>query len=364
MQNKIGVGIIGCGNISDIYLKNLELLSPRLQVVACAARTAAHAEETAAKYGLRAETVEQLLQDSEIALVVNLTTPDAHYEITKRALLAGKHVYSEKPIALEVEQAKELQLVAEQQGVRLGCSPDTVLGAAVQTCRQILDSGALGEPLSASIFFGWHGPECEHPNPAFLYRYGAGPMFDYGPYYLSTLVTLLGPIKAVMAMARTGFAERTCTCSGPHCGEIFPVETPTHITGTMELVSGAIVSLTTSFDIQAHGHPFIEVYCTEGTLRAPDPDCFSGEILITRAGRSEFEKVHTEAPYAANSRGLGLADLVRCMDQNTPHRADAQIATHVLEVMHAFLDSAAQKRMIFITSTCEQPAVMELIPKE
>lgn len=360
MNEIINAGIIGCGNISDIYIKNINTMFPNVQVAACASRSAESARKTAQQHGIRAEeSAEALLQNPEIDLVVNLTTPDAHYEITKQALLAGKHVYSEKPVCIEMEQAEELQQLAEKQGLRLGCAPDTVLGGAVQTCRQILDSGMIGKPLSANVFFGWHGPEHEHPNPEFLYQYGAGPVFDYGPYYFSALVTLLGPASAVTAMAQKGCEERTCTCPGPHMGESFKVGTPTHVTGVVSFRSGAIVTVTISFDIWRHGHPFIEVYGTKGTLRAPDPDGFGGDIELFKEGEADFKKMPMTFGYTENSRGLGLADMVRGLKRNRDHRTSDTLAVHVLEIMHAFLSSSEQGRTVTLTTTCSRPEPME-----
>jgi len=359
-MKRINVGIVGCGNISDIYNNNLSTLFPQVHVVACTDLYYENAGKIAQKYGIRAvPTIEELINDPEIDLILNLTTPNAHYEVSKQGLLAGKHVYSEKPISLELAQAKELQALAAKQGVRLGCAPDTVLGGAVQTCRKLLDSGIIGKPLSANVFFGWHGPEHEHPNPEFLYQYGAGPIFDYGPYYFSTLVTLLGPVSTVAAMANKGFDKRTCTCPGPHYGETFDVGTPTHVTGVVEFRNGTIAAVTTSFDIWGHGQPFIEIYGTKGTLRAPDPDSFGGEILVLKAGEEHFSKVPLGFGYTENSRGLGLTDMVRCIEQDEPHRTDDELAVHILDIMQAFLSSSTQKQTVALTTTCDRPAPME-----
>lgn len=358
-MKKTAVGVIGCGNVSDIYMQNLGNLFPQVYVEACASRREESARKLAQKYHIpKVYSVEELLEDPKIEVVLNLTTPDAHYEITKRALEKGKHVYSEKPISLEMDQARHLQSLAREKGLRLGCAPDTVLGAAVQTGRKLLEEEAIGRPLSASMFFGWHGPEHEHPNPAFLYQYGAGPVFDYGPYYFSALVTLLGPAKTVFAMAMKGFEERTCTCPGPHLGEKFSVEIPTHVTGTVRLQSGVLVSVTTSFDIWGHGHPFIEIYGTEGTLRLPDPDRFGGEVFLLKKGEDQFQKVPLAFGYEENSRGLGLADMVIRMEKQAPHRASDTLAVHVLEIMHGFLNSSALNQPVILQTTCEAPRMM------
>lgn len=359
-MERIGIGVIGCGNVSDIYMKNLRSLFPGIYVAACASRKLESARRMAEKYGIqRACSVEELLDNPQVDVVLNLTTPDAHYDISRRALEKGKHVYSEKPLCLEMEQAEKLQQLAKAKGLRLGCAPDTVLGAALQTGRKILDDGIIGRPLSACVFFGWHGPEHEHPNPAFLYQYGAGPVFDYGPYYFSALVSLLGPAKEVSAMAIKGYQERTCTCPGPHFGERFPVDTPTHVTGILSFSCGVLASVTTSFDIWGHGHPFMEIYGTEGTLRLPDPDSFGGEVMLLKKGDQEFKKVDLIGGYEENSRGLGLADMIAGMQAGKAHRASDTLAVHVLEIMHAFLDSSSQRRPVLLKTVCERPAAMD-----
>ncbi|MGI6005952.1 MAG: Gfo/Idh/MocA family protein [Ruminococcus sp.] len=358
-MKRTAVGVIGCGNVSDIYMRNLGNLFPQLCVTACASRRKKSAEKLAEKYKIpKVCSTEELLEDSKVEVVLNLTTPDAHYEITKKALNKGKHVYSEKPVCLEMEQARELQALTGEKRLRLGCAPDTVLGAAVQTGRKILDEGVIGSPLSASVFFGWHGPEHEHPNPAFLYQYGAGPVFDYGPYYFSALVTLLGPVEMVSAMASRGFKERICTCPGPHFGERFPVETPTHVTGTIRFQSGVLASVTISFDIWGHSHPFIEIYGTEGSLRLPDPDRFGGDVLLLKKGEDQFRKIPLVPGYEENARGLGLADMVRSIRENQPHRASDTMAVHVLEIMHAFLSSSRRERPVILQTDCERPRIM------
>lgn len=358
-MKQMSVGVIGCGNVSDIYMQNLGNLFPQVRVTACASRSRESAQKLAAKYEIpKAYSVGELLEDPQVEIVLNLTTPDAHYEITKKALEKGKHVYSEKPLCLEMEQAQELQTLAREKGLRLGCAPDTVLGAAVQTGRRILDGGLIGEPLSASVFFGWHGPEQEHPNPAFLYQYGAGPVFDYGPYYFSALITLLGPVQMVSAMAMKGFQERICTCPGPHCGERFPVETPTHVMGTARFRSGVLASVTTSFDIWGHGHPFIEIYGTDGSLRLPDPDCFDGDVFLLKKGENQFRNVPLIPGYRENSRGLGLADMVESIQGHLPHRTSDSLAIHVLEIMHAFLDSSKREQPVILQTDCERPRIM------
>lgn len=356
MAYPIRIGVVGCGNISDIYIQNLQA-QPDVEVIACSARTLAHAEQTAQKYNIpKAMDTESLLQDPDIDVVLNITTPKSHYDICRRALENGKHVYLEKPLSITFEEGRELIALAQQKGLRLGCAPDTFLGGGLQTCRKLIDSGAIGRPLAATAFLGWHGPEHEHPNPAFLYQYGAGPMFDYGPYYLTALVQLLGPAKAVCGMAGKGYQTRTVTCPGENQGTVFPVEVPTHVTGSIQFESGAIATMLTSFDMWGHSLPHIEIYGTEGTLRVPNPDKFGGPVLLLKAGQTTFTEVPLQFGHTKNSRGIGLADMLSCMKEGVPHRAAGQTALHVLEIMCAFMDSAARQQYITLTTSCRQAA--------
>ena len=352
MDHPVRIGVVGCGNISDIYIKNLQAL-PGVEVAACSARTFEHAQQTAEKYEIaKALETDALLQDPEIDLVLNITTPQSHFELCRRALEAGKNVYVEKPLSLTFEEGKMLLELANQKGLRLGCAPDTFLGGGLQTCRQLIDSGEIGRPIAMNAFLGWHGLEGEHPNPAFLYQYGAGPIFDYGPYYLTALVRLLGPVKTVCGMNGKGFEERKVSCPGPHCGETFSVEVPTHVTANLEFACGAIGTLTTSFDLWGHGMPFIEIYGTEGTLRVPDPDTLGGPVYLLKAGEKEFREVPLQFGRTENSRGIGLEDMIASMQQGIPHQASAEMALHVLEIMQTILESWEYKEFITLQTTC------------
>ena len=357
MSKKMRIGVIGCGDISGIYIRNLMSMFPNTEVVACAARTMSRVVATAERYGIpKAQSVDELLANPDVDIVLNLTIPAAHYAINKAALLAGKHVYSEKPLCLEVSEGKELVALAKEKGLYLGCAPDTVMGGGIQTCRELIDSGIIGKPLSATVVQQWHGPEHEHPNPAFLYQYGAGPIFDYGPYYMTALVTLLGPAKQVCGMAGKGFETRECTCPGPNDGLIFPVEVPTHVTGTILMENGAVATVISSFDRWTDVENQYEIYGTEGTLKVPNPERFGEPVYLLKKGEKTFELVPITGSYIDNSRGLGLSDMVSAIFEGRKPIASGETALHVLEIMHAFTKSAEEESFVNIESSCERPA--------
>ena len=353
---KTNIGIIGCGNISSIYLENCGRFE-NLNVAAVADIDLARARAQAAKYGVtRACSVDELLADREIALVINLTTPDVHGPVALSVLRAGKSVYNEKPLAVRREDAQEMLALAASGNLRVGGAPDTFLGAGYQTCRKLIDAGAIGEPVAATAFFLNHGPEHWHPNAGFYYQPGAGPMFDMGPYYLTALIALLGPVRRVSGTARISLPERLIT-SQPLAGTRVKVNTPTHITGLLDFASGVIGTLITSFDVWGHALPNVEIHGTEGSLSAPDPNIFGGQVRL-RHGRDEWQDVALEPGYAENSRGLGVADLAAAMQAGRPHRANGAMAYHVLDIMHAVHESSDEGRHIDMRSACERPAAM------
>ena len=354
-MSSLKVGVIGCGNISSTYLTVMPTF-PVLQVVACADLDESRARAQAAKFGIpRACTVAALLADPEIDLVVNLTVPSAHYEVALAALEAGKSVYNEKPLALRREEAAHLLQVARARGLRVGCAPDTFLGAGLQTCRHLLDTGAIGRPLAAVGFMLSRGPESWHPDPEFFYKVGGGPLFDMAPYYLTAFIHLLGPVQRVSGTARISFPTRTVG-SGPRRGQTIVVETPTHVVATLEFASGAVATLITSFDVWAHHLPNLEVYGTDGSLQCPDPNTFGGPVRVWHPGTEAWQEKPLLPGPTQNSRGLGVADLAEAILSNRPHRANGEMAYHVLDIMHAILESAASGSAITLTSTCSQPA--------
>jgi predicted dehydrogenase len=352
------IGIIGCGNISGIYLKS-DRVFDNLQVVACADVDPAKAQARAAEFNIEALSVEELLADPRIEIVVNLTIPAAHAEVATAALQAGKATYSEKPFALNRADGQQLLNLAQASGLRIGCAPDTFLGGGLQTCRKLVDDGVIGEPVAATAFMTTPGHERWHPNPEFYYQHGGGPMFDMGPYYLTALVMILGPVKAVTGMTRISFPERTIT-SEPKFGQKITVEVPTHVTGLLEFASGALGTIIQSFDVQAANLPRLEIYGSEGTLSLPDPNTFGGPVRVRLKNQSDWEDVPLTHIYQENSRGLGVADMAAAIRLGRPHRASGELAFHVLDIMQAIHEAAEQGRQITLTSQCERPALLPI----
>lgn len=351
------VGIIGCGNISGIYLERSKIF-PCLKVVACADLDLERARARAAEYGIpRACPVDEMLADKSIDIILNLTVPKAHAAVALRALQAGKHVYNEKPLAVTRADARKMLALARKKGLRIGCAPDTFLGAGIQTGKQAIDAGRIGRPIGATAFMLCHGHESWHPSPEFYYEKGGGPMFDMGPYYLTALVALLGPVRRVTASAGISFPQRTIA-SEPKKGKKITVETPTHIAGVLDFARGAIGTIVTSFDVwhAQHGAPLIEIYGTEGTLVLPDPNGFGGPVWLRRAGASEWREVPLVKGFAENTRSLGLADMALGIAKHKPHRASGELAYHVLDIMQSFLDASRSGKHIILKSACAVPA--------
>jgi predicted dehydrogenase len=326
-----------------------------LEVTLCADVDLARATAQAAKHGVPAAvTVEQLLADPAVDIVVNLTPPKIHAEIALAALQAGKSVYNEKPLALRREEGIRLLEEARQRDLCVGCAPDTFLGAGLQTCRKLVDEGAIGRPVAATAFMLSRGPEDWHPDPEFFYQVGAGPLFDMGPYYLTALINLLGPIKRVTGSAQISFAERMIG-SEPKRGQMMAVETPTHLSAVLDFAAGAVATIITSFDVWTHNLPRIEVYGSEGTLSVPDPNIFGGPVRLWRAETRAWEEVPLSHGRDTNSRGIGVADMAQAMSSARAHRASGEMAYHVLDVMHAILDASREDRHIAVLSSCQRP---------
>lgn len=355
-MRRMNVGIIGIGAISGIYLQNLTgVFANAVEVIAVADSLPERAQAAAQRYGIpRVLPSHDLIASDEVELVLVLTTPRSHYEIARRAVDAGKHVYSEKPLCVSREEAAELLAAAHAKGLRVGAAPDTVLGAGVQTCRKLVEDGWIGTPIGATAFMLNHGHESWHPDPAFYYQRGGGPMFDMGPYYLSTLVQLLGPARRLSGSARKSFETRTIT-SAPKRGEVIQVEVPTHVAANIEFAQGAVATVITSFDIWGSTLPNMEIYGTEGSLQVPDPNTFGGPVRIRRMGSKEWSEVPLTHPFAENSRGLGVADMAESVLAGVPHRANAEVGAHVLEIMHGIHDAAASGQYYQLESTCSQP---------
>jgi predicted dehydrogenase len=362
----INIGIIGCGNISGIYLKNLPTFRD-LNVLAVADLDLERAKAKAQEFDVpHALSPDELLKRDDIDAVLNITIPAAHADVAMQALNAGKHVYNEKPLAVELKDAKAMLDLAKSKNLRVGCAPDTFLGAGLQTSLELLDAGKVGQPVHISGFMAYTGPDKWHPDPDFFFKHGAGPLFDMGPYYLTTFVMLLGSVKRVLASAKTTFAEREVG-SGPKQGQKIKVETPTHILSMLEFENGALGNLTTSFDMVPGTSPNIEVHGTKGVITVPDPNTFGGlagkDVMRWRDdtgwGPESWHEETMSRPFAENSRGIGLADMLYAAQENRPHRASGDLAYHVLEIMHKTLESAKAERPVTIESRVERPALLE-----
>ena len=351
------IGVIGSGNISGIYLKNCGTLAG-LTVAAIAGRNMEAIRAKADEFGVpRALTVAELLRDPGVGIVLNLTIPAVHAEISRMALEAGKHVYTEKPLALTLADAGSVLDLAASKGLRVGSAPDTFMGAGLQTCRALIDEGAIGRPVAATAFMMSPGPESWHPSPAFLYQKGAGPMLDIGPYYLSALVNLLGPVRRVAASTSMARSKRLIG-SEPLKGTFLKVETPTHLAGVLDFEGGAVATMVTSFDVWHHGHSPIEIYGTEGSLGVPDPNSFGGPVRLRRHDDGDWREVPLTRPYAVNSRGIGLADMAAAIAGKRAHRAGGDLALHVLECMLAFEESSKAGRHQELKTRCARPEAM------
>lgn len=356
-QEPLRVGVVGCGNISGIYFKNLPGFES-VEVVACSdLRPELSSAIAAENPPIRALTTDALLDDSEIDIVLNLTQPGFHFDLMKGGIEAGKHVYTEKPLSIRFEDSQRLLTLADEAGVRTGCAPDTFLGAGIQTCRELIDSGAIGVPVAATAFFTTPGHERWHPAPEFYYKAGGGPMLDMGPYYLTALVSLLGPATSVSGSARITYPQRTIT-SEPLNGTKISVEVPTHVTGWVNFACGAVATVMTSFDVWAAELPRIEIYGSEGTLSVPDPNIFGGPVRLFSSSSGEWKEVPVTRRFAENSRGLGVADMATGIANNSPHRASGELASHVLEIMESFETSSDSGQKVDLTSTCERPEAL------
>ena len=358
-MKKVKVGVVGCGNISSIYFENMTKVFDILEVKAVADLDRSRSVAAAEKYGIPVvyDTAQQLLADPEIEIVVNLTTPPFHADVCLAALEAGKHVYVEKPLAVTREDGRKVRDLAKKKGLLAGGAPDTFLGGGIQTCRKLIEDGWIGTPVASTAFMTCHGHESWHPDPEFYYKVGGGPMFDMGPYYLTALINLMGPIESVAGSTRIPFPTRTIT-SAKKYGTIVDVEVPTHVAGLINFRSGAIGTILTSFDIWAAELPRIEIYGSLGTLSVPDPNTFGGPVRYRKAGMDSWQDIPVLHGYAENSRGVGVADMAYALRTGRPHRANAELTYHVLDTMHAFHDADREGLVYRLDSTCDMPAPM------
>lgn len=365
MARELGVGIIGCGNISTTYLTYAPLFRG-IRMVACADIDPAAARMRAGAFGVEAQSVEGLLANPAVDLVVNLTIPSAHFLVTKAALEAGRHVYSEKPLVLTLEEGEALRTLGKERGLAIGSAPDTFLGGAHQQARAAIDEGMIGHIVAATCHVMSHGMEHWHPNPDFFFKPGAGPILDVGPYYVANLINLIGPVKRVGALASTASPTRIIT-SGPRSGQTITVETPTNIHALLEFQQGATVTLSASWDVWAHRHAPMELYGTEGSLFLPDPNFFGGEVAASRHGEAIVPLEEWAHPLGvpnqrhkqgmmANYRTAGLADMALAIIEGRDPRCSLDRALHGVDVMTAILKSGAEHRFVEISTTCTRPA--------
>jgi len=363
MTKNLGVGIIGCGNISAAYLQ-LAPMFKGYDIVAVADINMDNARARAAEFDVRAQTVDDLLAAADVDLVINLTIPAAHVDVSRAILKAGKHVYSEKPFVLSLAEAQELGDIAKAEGVRIGSAPDTFMGGSHQLARNLIDAGAIGKVTSGTAVVMSSGMEDWHPNPDFFFQKGGGPILDLGPYYICNLVQLLGPVQKVTSF--TGMASDTRTIqNGPRNGETVPVETPTTIHSVLSFESGAIITLLASWDVWASNHPIMELYGSEGTMDVPDPNFFGGILTVTERSGDPVEK-SWDHPFSvpnfeetqANYRGAALADMALAIAEGRPHRCNDEFATHVVEVMTAILEAGETGTVMTMTTTCSKPDVL------
>lgn len=363
------IGFLGCGNVSRSYVESARIFPDQLEIVACADVNRAAAEQQADRYDIpRVHDPDTLLRDADVDLIVNLTPPDIHADLTLAAIAAGKHVYSEKPLAPTLELADKIVSAAREKGVSVGCAPATFLGGGLQTSRKLIDDGWIGTPLAATAFFTNRGYEHWHPNVNPYYGFGGGPMLDLGPYLITTLISFFGPVHRVSGSTRRFSESRPRPNAAPGAEDI-PVEVSTHAAGTIDFVDGPIVTVITSWEMWATKLPFIEIYGTAGTLSTPDPDVFTGTPVVRRGDRRDL----SEAPYPPGGgewtpvpmshrgdvgRAIGVADMADALSVGRPIRADMELAYHVLEVMLAFDESSQRGEHIQIASQCLRPAAL------
>ena len=359
-MSKVKIGIVGCGNISGIYFKNCIQMFKNIEVAACSDMVLERAAAKAEEFNIpKACSVDELLANPEIKIVVNLTIPNAHADICMAALNSGKSVYVEKPLAITREDGRNIIDTAKKKGLLVGGAPDTFLGGGLQTCRKLIDDGWIGKPIAATAFMMCHGHEGWHPDPEFYYKTGGGPMFDMGPYYLTALVSLMGPVKRVTGSARITFPERTITSTPKH-GTRIKVEVPTHVAGILDFESGAIGTIITSFDVWNSQLPCIEIYGTEGSMKVPDPNGFGGPVYIRHKGSGEWNEIPLAYGFSENSRGIGVADMAHALLSGRKHRANGELTYHVLDIMHGFHDASRDGKHYCLTSTCEQPEILPM----
>lgn len=380
-MEKTKIGLIGCGVISKIYLENIRKFFQQMEVIACADMNREKAEQTAKEFGIvEVCEVTDILEHPKVEIILNLTIPQVHYELNKKAILNGKHAYCEKPLALSMKEARELVDLADEKRVKIGCAPDSFLGSALQTCRKLIDEGEIGTPVGATANMMNHGVETWHPSPDFFYQSGGGPMWDMGPYYITAFVSLLGAIKETGNFSGKGFTQRKIY-SKPRRGEVIPVDISTYYAGILKFENGVIANINMSFDVWLSNLPKMEIYGTDGTLVIPDPNHFGGSIRLIRGealideieglenhqavgrlSRPQMWEKSREIPHVFqqphdNMRGIGLADMADAIRHNRNSRVDARLACHVTEVLESLSENGVIKQL---QTRCERPEPFRL----
>ena len=362
MEN-IKIGVLGVGAISGIYLQNLTRLFSGVCVEAVCDIVPEKAKKAAEEYGIPKVygRFEEMFADPEIEIILNLTRPLEHYSTTKAALMAGRNVCTEKPLAGTYEEGVELLELSDSRGLLLGGAPDTFMGAGIQTCRKLIDDGLIGKVIGAEARMVCHGHEGWHPAPEFYYQVGGGPMMDMGSYYMTALINLIGRVTGISGMVGKGFEQRVIT-SEPKKGEVIPVCVPTHTAGLMKFENGAIATVLTTFDVHYDRQASLEIYGTKGSLRVPDPNCFGGSVWLLRPEDGSFKEMPLLFDYKENSRGIGVADMAKALREKSSFRADAQQTLHVLEIMTTFEKSSKEGRYIELKSPYKRHRAMENLP--
>ena len=362
-MNTVKIAMIGVGNISGIYLENITKTFKEIELIGVCDLKRERAEKAQAEYNIPKvyDTMHDAFADPEVDIVLNLTRPYQHYDVTKAALLAGKHVYSEKPLGADLAEGKELLQIATEKGLLLGGAPDTFLGAGIQTCRRLIDDGYIGTPIGSAAYMICHGHETWHPDPEFYYKRGGGPMFDMGPYYLTAMVNLMGGVDKVFSASRASFPQRVIG-SQPFAGQKIDVEVNTYIAGTVQYASGAIGTIFTTFDVHfpKDKRRFIEIYGTEGTLFVPDPNTFGGTVQLYRPEEGSVKEIPLMYGYPENSRALGLTDMCKAIRTGREARCDVQQTYHVLEMITGFETSAKTGQWTKIESEYHRAPAMKL----
>ena len=363
------VGIIGCGNISETYF-NCQKIFNNFEIIACADLNNEFATKSAEQFNVKALSVDDILSNKEIGLIINLTIPSAHKEIIVKSLNAGKHCFSEKPLAMNMEEGLEIQKLSSEKKLYVGCAPDTFLGAAGQNARKLIEEDKIGKVVLGTFNLMSHGMEHWHPNPDFFFKPGAGPVFDVGVYYLTQLINLIGPVKSISSISGTATPERIIT-SEPRNGEKIVVETPTTLMGSLEFHNNAKIQFFCSWDVWKHKHSTIELYGLEGSMIVPDPNFFSGDILLSKKDEDWQtinndsmllgipNKTDNDGSKIANYRGIGLSEMIDAINNQRQARCSLDLAMHVLEVMEGIITSSELNEVYHLKSKPKQPKFLD-----